>query len=270
MLTFRLASRAHQVPENWAELTPQQFFAAAPHLATDSVAARVAVLRAWCPKLRDKDVRQLTPDQLWDMASYVGWAWSQGLDTTGIREFTHRGRTYQLPEPNLLDAVAIEYAMAQVYYQRFAHPQRPQLAALDQLVATLCRPLREGLAALQEDPAWDGQRRERYHAKLADARAQELADAPLGVKIVVLHHFLHAQRFIHRAYRDLFKRVEPGPGGKAVKPSDGTEMLELLAEVAEVGLYGTYEQVAHTALHTILFNLAAKARRRREAEKENA
>ena len=273
MRTFRLNGRPYQVAESWAELTPSQFFAAAPHLSQDSVAGRHTVLRAWCPQLRDKDVRRLTPEQLWDLLDLVRWAWNTELDTQGVQEFTHRGRTYHLPEPLLKDAVAVEYAMATVFFHQFAHPKRPQPAALDQLVATLCRPLHPDLAALQEDPAWDGQRRERYNGKLAEARATELADAPLGVKIVVLHHFLHAQRFIHQAYKDLFKKQEAAPEGphqaapKAI--SDGTELLELLADLAERGIYGTYDQVTHTQLHTVLFNLAKQARRRREADRNN-
>jgi hypothetical protein len=269
MQTFRLNERPYQVAGSWAELSPAQLFAAAPHLVTESVAGRLAVLRAWCPQLRDKDLRRLTADQLWDLLTLVAWAWRQEPDTAAVRAFTHRGRTYCLPEPNLLDAVAIEYATALVFFQQFVHPQRPQAAALDQLVATLCRPARENLVYMRELPEWDGQTREKYNGKLAQTRAQELADAPLGVKIVVLHHFLHAQRFVHRAYKDLFKKVEVPTGPHAPKPkhSDGTEMLEILAEVAESGLYGTYEQVAHTSLHTVLFNLAKKARRRHEAEK---
>ena len=273
MHTFRLDGRPHRVPATWAEVKPAQFFAAAPHLATDSVAARVAVLRAWCPELRPKDLRRLTADQLWDVATLVSWAWGQELDTTGITEFSHRGTTYALPEPQLLDAETIEYAIALVHFHHFAHPQRPQAAALDQLVATLCRPLRADLKKVQRDPLWDGMRRERYNAKLAEGRATELADAPLGVKIVVLHHFLGAQRFIHRNYREVFKKATAPTGPAAARPargSDGTELLELLASLAERGLYGTYEQTAHTALHTVLFNLAREARNRREAEKETA
>ncbi|MDO7885376.1 hypothetical protein [Hymenobacter cheonanensis] len=274
MQTFRLDGRPHPVPEAWAELTPAQLFAAAPQLGSESLAARLAVLRAWCPQLKDKHVRRLTADQLWDVCTLVAWVWRQPLDTTGVREFTHRGRAYELPSPNLLDAVAIEYAMATIYFQQFAHPQRPQAAALDQLVATLCRPLRADLAQVAQDPAWDGFRREKYNAKLAEGRAQELADAPLGVKIVVLHHFLAAQRFIHSAYKEVFKKAEvpTGPAAAQAKPrhSDGTELLELLASLAERGLYGTYDQVAHTALHTVLFNLAREARQRRAAERENA
>ncbi|MGI4835117.1 MAG: hypothetical protein ACRYFK_16815 [Janthinobacterium lividum] len=272
MQTFRLDERPYQVATSWTELTPAQLFAAAPHLSHDSVAARYQVLRAWCPKLRGRDVRRLTPNQLWDLLTLVGWAWRQEPDTAGVSEFMHRGRTYQLPAAKLLDAVAIEYAMASVYFHQFAHPTRPQAGALDQLVATLCRPLRAELADWQQNPEWDGQRREKYNAKLAEGRAQELADAPLGVKIVVLHHFLDAQRFIHRAYKDLFKKVEvrEAPAGKAPKQpaGDGMELLELLADLAERGLYGTYEQVTHTSLHTVLFNLAKQARRRKDEQQD--
>ena len=274
MITFRLNGRPHRVPAAWSELTAAQLLAAAPHLAHDSVSARHLVLRAWCPKLRDKDVRRLTSDQLWDVLSLVGWAWKEQLVTDCVREFTHRGRTYRLPEAQLTDGVAIEYAMATLFFHQFANPRQPRAAALDQLVATLCRPVRAELAALQENPEWDGQAREKYNGKLAEGRAKELADAPLGVKIVVLHHFLAAQRFVHRAYPDLFKKApepapEAGPAPAPRKVGTGTEMLELLAHVAEQGLYGTYEQVAHTALHTVLFNLAHQARHRRAAEREN-
>ena len=48
-----------------------------------------------------------------------------------VTEFCHRGTTYALPEPQLLDAEVIEYAMAQVFFRQFAHPQRPQAVALD-------------------------------------------------------------------------------------------------------------------------------------------
>ncbi|MGI4760515.1 MAG: hypothetical protein ACRYF0_07410 [Janthinobacterium lividum] len=204
----------------------------------------------------------------------MAWVWRQPLDTAGVPEFTHRGRTYQLPSPNLLDAVAIAYAMANIYFQQFAHPQRPHAPALDQLVATLCRPLRADFKTVSTDPNWDGFRREKYNARLAEGRAGELADAPLGVKIVVLHHFLAAQKFIHAAYKEVFKQVEvpTGPAAAQAKPrhSNGTELLELLASLAERGLYGTYDQVAHTSLHTVLFNLACEARQRRAAERENA
>ena len=268
MIRFRLDGRPHFVPEGWSELTGRQLLAAAPHLVADTVAARLAVVRAWCPKVRDKDVRKLTADQLWDMCSLVGWAWR--LDAAALPQFEHRGRVYLLPEPQLLDAVLVEYAMASVYFHLFTKPTAPQPQALDQLVATLCRPAAAGLD--ENDPNWDGQRRERYNSKLAEARALELVDLPLAVKVVVLHQFLAAERFIHRAYADLYKKPEPAGEGPAPKPrptSDGTQALETLADLAERGTYGTYEQAGFTRLHTVFFNLAKQARRRREAERES-
>ncbi|WP_210521891.1 hypothetical protein [Hymenobacter terricola] len=268
MIRFRLNGRPHFLPDSWAELTGKQLQAAAPYLATDSVAARLAVVRAWCPKLRDKDVRRLTADQLWDVLCLVGWAWK--LDAAPLPQFEHRGRVYRLPEAQLLDAVLVEYAMASVFFHQFAKPKNPQAKALDHLVATLCRPAAPGVN--ENDPHWDGQRRERYNGKLAEARAGELADLPLAVKMVVLHHFLAAERFIHKAYADLYKKPEPAGEGPAPAPrptGDGTQVLEILADLAERGTYGTYEQVAYTSLHTAFYNLAKQARRRREAERES-
>jgi hypothetical protein len=269
MIRFRLDGRPHTLPERWAEATPAQLRLAAPHLAHDSVAARLAVVRAWCPKVREKDVRRLTPDQLWDVCAQVGWAWK--LEGAALTQFEHRGRTYLLPEAKLLDAVLVEYALASLYFHLFAKPKTPQLTALDSLVATLCRPAVPGLD--ENDPAWDGQRREKYNAKLAEARALELADLPLALKMVVLHRFLDAERYIHQAYADLFSKAAPvpegqGPGGRPTPTGDGTQVLEVLADLAEQGTYGTYEQVSYTRVHTVFFNLAKKARRRREAEKE--
>ncbi|MDO7851552.1 hypothetical protein [Hymenobacter convexus] len=270
MIRFRLDGRPHCLPETWAELTGPQLLSAAPYLAADTVANRLAVVRAWCPKVRERDVRRLTPDQLWDLCAQVGWAWK--LEQAGLTEFAHRGRTYLVVEPNLTDAVLVEYAMASVYFHLFARPKAPQATALDQLVATLCRPAAAGVD--ENDPAWDGQRRERYNGKLAEARAKELADLPLSLKMVVLHRFLAAERFIQRNYQDLYEKPAPQPEGPpaAAGPApkgDGTQVLEILAELAETGTYGTYEQVCHTRLHTVFFNLAKKARRRREAEKQS-
>jgi hypothetical protein len=268
MIRFRLNGRPDTLPETWAEVTAAQLRAAAPHLTHDSVAARLAVVQAWCPKLRPKDVRRLTPDQLWDLCAQVGWAWR--LEGAALSQFEHRDRTYLLPEPRLLDVVLVEYALASVYFHLFAKPKSPQLSALDSLVATLCRPAVPGLD--ENNPAWDGQRREKYNAKLAEARALELADLPIALKMVVLHRFLDAERFIHQAYADLFKKAEPageGPVPKARPAGDGTQVLEVLADLAEQGTYGTYEQASYTRVHTVFFNLAKKARRRREEERHS-
>jgi hypothetical protein len=271
MQTFRLDDKPYQVAGNWAELTAAQLLAVAPHLVADTGAARLAVLQELCPVPR-KLLRKLTADQLWDLLTLVAWVWREEVSPDQLTEFRHRGRVYLVPAPRLADAVLIEWAMAKVYFQQFARPKSPSPQALDQLVATLCRPARADLDVVQQDPGWDGQRRERYNAKLAEARAKELADAPLAVKVLVLHHFLAALRFVHRAYPDLWRKPGPEPEGPAApkpKHSDGTEVLELLHNLAEKGTYGTYEATAYINVHTIFFNLAKVARRRREAERES-
>jgi hypothetical protein len=264
---FRLNDQPYQVPQAWAELTERQVLAVVPFLYADpgSAKVRLVVLQLLCPVLA-RLLGWLTAEQLRELLPLVDWVWQQELVGTAVTSFTHRGRTYLLPAPRLEDAVLLEYALASRHFAQFAHPTRPNPKKLDDLVAALCRPQRADLD--ESDPAWDGQRRERFNAKLAEARAKELADVPEAVKIVVLQMFLAAKRFIHAAYKDLYRQPSTLPAhlqGKA-PVSDGSEILELIHVLAQEGTYGTYEATAYTELHTILFNQAKQARRRREQE----
>ncbi|GAB2954840.1 hypothetical protein GCM10027048_20490 [Hymenobacter coalescens] len=267
MKQFRLNERPFSVPQAWPELTEPQLLAVVPHLYADRRSARVrlAVLQLLCPVPR-KLLRLLGAEQLRDLLQLVEWVWEQELVATALTSFPHRGRTYLLPLPRLEDAVALEYALASMHFAAFAHPQRPQPQRLDDLVAALCRPQRADLD--ETDPHWDGQRRERFNPKLAEARAKELAGAPMAVKIVVLQQFLSAQRFIHRAYQELYKRQEQGARRGQPVVSDGSEVMELIHVLAQEGTYGDYDATCYTSMHTILYNQAKQAKRRREQEQD--
>jgi len=250
MQTFRLDSIPHQVPGTWAELLPAQFLAASPFLGIDTPGNRYWVLRIWCLELTDEEAYGLTAEQLWDLTQLVGWAYTKELDTGGVTEFTHGGRTYRLPLPQLGDTTAVEYGIALVYFRRFAHLKHPQPLELEkvlnQMTAALCRVRRPDWQSVQEP--WEKQ----FSSEAADGLALELTDAPVGIKLVVMYHFICAQRRLDRAHY-----------GQLVPADDGMEVLELLASLAADGQHGPYEQLANTGLFTLLSNLAEQARSRR-------
>lgn len=255
--TCKINGQPYQLPTGWAELDAAQVLGAAvpARLAGRTPAARLALLAALVkPGIPEKIRRRLTGEQLYELTEALAWVWDAPFAEHVVEYFEYSGRTYRLPRPRLLDAVAIEYGVASIHFAAYLTHGRAE--SLDQLVATLCRPPRAGYDPT--DPAADGQARERYNATLAEARALVFADLPLAVKFVVLERFVAAEQFIHATYHQVFTAPEaraptgsrpPGP------PSDGGRFLELVYELAQQGTYGTYEEVAQTDVHTILYNL---------------
>lgn len=261
MQQFRLNGKAHALPTSWADLAARQVLALAPYLVAvpTAPADRLAVLRILCPALTAQVLRRMAPEDVLTLVELTGWLWTAPMGKCPLGSFTRRGVEYLLWEPKFENCVAIEYLMAEHYFRQFAQ-RKPVAGALEQLVATLCRPRKAGLN--ERDPLWDGDRRERYNSKIAEARAREMQGVPVATKIVVLQYYVASARAFHAQYQEIYRKPEPGQ-----RPSGGFGLLGILDEVAGEGLYGTFEQTCYTNVHTLFFHLLkahrdAKAQRR--------
>jgi hypothetical protein len=68
----------------------------------------------------------------------------------------------------------VDVAWANMQYLAFANPEEPNLDALDELLATMCRPARNDLHEFQQSKDWDGDIREPYNGQRVKARARNL------------------------------------------------------------------------------------------------
>ncbi len=180
------------------------------------------------------------------------WVWEKPIQGTAIRSFEFEGNTYLLPEENLSDLVLFEYGTADLYFREFTKAE-PNLKALDLLIATVCRPEKKDLNI--NDPAWDGDRRERYHSKIAERRAMDFSRLPINVKMVVLQSFIAGQRTIHQDYKEIFVSAKGGGTGSS-SPDFG--WIGLVDDLAEQSIFGDWEKTAYTNLHLVLFHLKKK------------
>jgi hypothetical protein len=260
MHQFRVLNQSFELPERWAELTARQLHAITPYLlqpATDWK-MRVAALLKLAPVLSHKRLRQLGQSDSEYLVRCLEWIWTTPMDKCPIEFFEYEGRQYWLPDPVLENLVGIEYVSAEHHFKQFAR-DKPTPGALDSLVATICRPVKKNLD--ESDPEWDGDKREKFNSKIAERRAVEFKDLPLPTKQLVLQFYIGADRAFHERYKELYKA--PG-GGKPGRPNSfGT--LGILDALATEGVFGTFDQVCFTNVHTLFFHLL-KAKRDEQNE----
>ena len=183
------------------------------------------------------------------------------MDACAVPSFDYNGQTYWLPGPVLDNVVGIEYVSAEHHFKAFAKAN-PTPGALDSLIATICRPAKKGLD--ESDPDWDGDVREKYNSKIAERRAVEFKKLPFPTKQLVLQYFIGADTAFHKRYQELYTTNAGSTAGGGRAASFGT--LGILDALAVEGVFGTFDQVCFTPVHTLFFHLL-KAKR---DAKENA
>jgi hypothetical protein len=278
MDTLTVEGKPHQVASSWEELTEKQLLELVPVVfcRAESHGSRLAALRLLIPSkaLSKKQFKRLTTEQLYDLFRMVDWLWQSQPSGAQMREFSHRGVTYLLPEPNFSYVVGIEYAMADTYFNRFTRVKKagspggkdPDLKALNMLVATLCRPQAAGLN--RQDPEWNGDPREKYNAAIAETRAAAFRDLPLSIRVIALQCAIGGFRQLTKQYKAIFEKTEgeAGPPGGAASPASGSgnNYVEMLFDLAESQVFGDWEKTCFTPIHTLFAYLKKKKLERHE------
>lgn len=254
-MEFKILTQKFSLPEKWADLSAAQLRTIAPYLLQplDDYVMRVKVLLLLAPVLSHKRLRQMGQSDSEFLVRQLEWIWTTPMDACPILSFEWEGVEYWLPDPVFDNLVGIEFVSAEFHFKQFAR-EKPVPGALDALLATICRPAKKGLD--ETDPEWDGDKREKYNSKIAERRALHFKKLPLPIKQLVLQFFIGADRAFHARYQELYKA--PSGGGKGKQNSFGT--LGILDALAVEGVFGTFEQVCFTNVHTLFFHLL-KAKR---------
>ena len=140
--------------------------------------------------------------------------------------------TYYLPKPNFENGRAIEYPIADEYYDAFRESQSP--ADLLLLVATICRESNQdtALTLATGDPRVLLTDRDQV-----EARARQLEGLPLNICAVVLQYWIGVKLLIRETYHELFD--DPAP----VEIEDERE-TEAGASGPRFGWWSNYMQIS--------------------------
>jgi hypothetical protein len=162
------------------------------------------------------------------------------------------GERYYLPADGMEFSPIIEYVMAEDALWRFM--QDGDRIALSELFFTLCRPKN----GQKRDANWSGDVRERYNAALVQQRAKTV-HVPGWSAYLLLMYFAGVKYNLNERYPELFgsspEISEQDPRGiGTLSPAVG--WLKVIKALAEKGIYGNYEDVCYTFMHTVMLNLS--------------
>jgi hypothetical protein len=259
MKTIEFGTKRYNAPENWRELTPEQYeqLIMCPRLKADgtfdTVDHQAAACRVWLGMSHKKwAALVLSPWQWGQLRQQFAWLFtSRPTGKPPITSFAHKGRNYHLPADGYADTTAQELCFANMMYLEFAAPidadadQATATAekgkALDKLVATLCRTRRDDWRKQRSRADWSGDVRVPFSEALMINEADRLVDLDLSKKLIVLDYFERMNNEFLANHGELFG------ADKQPRYGDGRGWLMLLKNVAKEGHFGDFEKVSTTS-----------------------
>ena len=251
MFQIKLGSKTFFVPENWQESTPQQIrtFLLVRRVPLQKRVRAVfeGLIQAYLG-MTDAEWQLLVLgfDQWKNLKNLSSWVFEQPFDGKPFDYFDFEGVRYYLPEPHFADTTALELSIANMLYLEFAHPENPDLTALDRLIATFCRPARADLEAFGLSSEWNGDIRTPYNQPRANTVAKHFATLDTATKVAFLSYFEAMNRDFLNEYSGLF-----GDSKEEPRYQDGTGWLIILKNVAKSGIWGNFEVVCHQPARTV-------------------
>ncbi|AHM62318.1 hypothetical protein D770_20345 [Flammeovirgaceae bacterium 311] len=202
-------------------------------------------------------IRQLPGETVYDISEAFKWIWDKPAPKAWFNSFRLWIWRYHLPGDQLENATFVEYIYADNCLEAIAEHQGDirKCQALDELVATLCRPSKWFLFIRMRMSNYDGDIRQRFNPAIMKRRAKFFRWLPIRWKLYVLSYFIACKISIVEdpAYSYVFPKSKKAKAKAA--DQGGGSLTELLKDLAHQKLYGSYDETAYQNLHTILTNL---------------
>ena len=209
----------------------------------------------------------LPPVVVADLLKYLKWLNKLTVTEPLLPSFQHRRRTYFMPKAKLENGKAIEYPMADDFYNEYL--ESGDREKLVMLLATLAR--EKGVGSTLSDPRCKLTSREEVVA-----RANRLDDIPDEILQACLMYFAGVKEYIHQIYGAyLFERpVDPDEDEedeffKSIEESQPSfGWWGRFLDIAEAGVFGDYPAVLQTNFHTICIYLVQQKVRNDELRRQ--
>lgn len=268
MIEIKLNDQAYNLPENWKEVDPEVL----PELLRELYVMPesgetyhniIRILLGYKPSPWKKLMKQffgagLTEDKkeasataLAELLRLQSWMWSDELTAAPLKGLEVGGAaggpvTWCVFEEGFTSMTFGELSDAYIHAQAFIKQIVEGEDRLDLLVATLCRPERSG--DYENDPAWNGDKREPYNEHIARKRAELLKGDHADEKILVLMYFLGTVKNFF-SYFDLFDT----DGSKPPVPEDfpGQSMLKNQHLLSEKHIFGGMQATKTANVHEV-------------------
>jgi len=253
------------LPARWSEMTDCQIMRIVPQLymGGDATRQKLTVLRN-LTQLPERVWQKLTAEQIADMLAVLSWLWKAPPEFIQSGRFLFKDRLYHLPRQGLDNMCAIELANAEQHLRALCDPEKPDPSALNQLIATICRPEKARLDI--NDVEYDGDPREKYNADICGRRAVEFRCMSIGMRMMILQWYLAQVRKLQEDYSVVWPPPRPGRGAKTKSALAAFGLTKVLMDLADAGTFGDWEKVCYSNAKTLLTYLTQRLLSHQEAE----
>lgn len=245
MLELKLNKKTFHCPESWAECTPEQtkIFLTARRIPVEHRNRIVyeSMLKAYLSMTEKAWLKLILSFEQWRLLKdMLHWVFEEIPSQKPFDYFDYQGIRYYLPDESFSNSTAIEVSIGNMKYLDFAKPENPNTAALNELIATFCRPERADLETFKMSSEWNGDLREPYNQTRTEQTAKKLEGLDTPTKVAFLTYFEVMNTAFLEEFEELF-----GDSKETPRYQDGTGWLMLLKTAAKSPLWGGFEKVCN-------------------------
>lgn len=260
------------LPSRWEDLTPQQVWHCMDMVIHGQSLGQISEYLLQLPAfIQDR----LTDEEIYDLLRCISWMEVDTTSTAPIAPYidVKGGERLYLPSAMFANVTAMEYVLLDEKYAQYIVDQDPEIEL--RLVSIVLRP-----AGPSPDPASDP-RVKLLSIEQTDQWIDTVRRLPESIRVYIITLISANRAMVHEQYGHWLFSSTP----TAVTDQDGGEIDTQPTEsgqdfgwwgayldVAADGVFGTYDQVLHTAFHDVCMHMVRKveAARLRKQEQDHA
>lgn len=232
------------IPRSWDDIAPRLRVQVVRHILKNE-ALDAVLLILHLPK---SVLNRFTSSDLAAIQEQMPFLILEGADNI-LERFRHRNVEFNLPFKNFENGTAIEYALAESYFNGYI--KKGDAADLLKLTATLARPSVMGIRLVPKT---------RQDVERIDAK--HLEGLPLEYQTVALMYFAAVKQQIQKNYGKFLFEIDEDDtdfwADAAVSDYPNFGWWATFLGIAQTGVFGNYEAVLQTNFHRIAMFLIEK------------
>lgn len=249
-----------QLPENWGEIRPALVAAIVKINSQHHWQKAQLLILQRLLNLPKGVFFTLTDLEVAELARCIQWIQELPAPKAIIQDIYYRGQLYSFPKEKFSNGTAFEYPVISEYLDDFIETGQQDL--LHKLAAVLLRPVARDKEKSRLPAKSRGE---------VELMAKHFADLPKYVLAIALQYAIGITHYVHRTYGQwLFAAADPqeeeeqGPKG----PNFG--WWGVYMDIAESGVFGTYDQVLSSSFHVICTYLVKRKQSALEQRNSNS